>query len=77
MGRSGEKPTDADAFRGYGVRVEDVRQNELIETLKKLIQGEKALVRQMKRTIAVVDETLHPKSVGRPDEISNSDRDIQ
>jgi len=38
--------------------VEKVEENTLIETLKKLIQNDEALTRQMKRTIAMVDRKL-------------------
>ena len=55
--------------------MEEVEQNKLIDVLKKLIQGDEALVRQMKRTIAVVDENLHHAKKPNPDLSADSDRD--
>jgi hypothetical protein len=55
--------------------MEKVEQNKLIDTLKKLIRGDEALVRQMKRTIAVVDENLHHPKPPEPGQASESDRD--
>ena len=57
--------------------VEAVRQDELIETLKKLIQGDKALVRQMRRTIEVVDRKLdlHRKIIAEARKNPQSGRD--
>jgi len=54
--------------------MEKVEQSPLIDALKKLIQGEEALVQQVKRTIDVVDKTLHHEKP-RPEQSPESDRD--
>jgi hypothetical protein len=54
--------------------VEKLEQSPLIEALKKLIQGEDAMLLQVKRTIDVVDKTLHHEKLG-PEQSPESDRD--
>ena len=59
MGFSGCQRTDSAPIPSYGFLMEEIEQCKLIEALKKLIQGEESLVRQVKHTIDVVDERLH------------------